>query len=82
VWTRHREAGKEDHGVEEVKTAVMLNKMFIDYDPKLIDSNTIREAIDKTGYKSYMSIEEKKALEKWRNASLIKRCSARCVKAD
>jgi len=47
-------------GVEDVKTAVMLNKVFIDYDPKLVDSSTIRKAIDKTGYKSYMNVEEKK----------------------
>jgi len=51
---------KKIRGVEDVKTAVMLNKVFIDYDPKLVDFSTIREAIDKTGYKSYMSIEEKK----------------------
>ena len=54
---------KKIKGVEDVKTAVMLNKVFIDYDPKLVDSDTIRKAIDKTGYKSYMNIEEKKAIE-------------------
>ena len=37
----------------------MLNKVFIDYDPKLVDSSTIRKAIDKTGFKSYMTVEEK-----------------------
>ena len=37
----------------------MLNKVFIDYDPKLVDSSIIRKAIDKTGYKSYMQIDEK-----------------------
>ncbi len=47
-------------GVEDVRTAIMLNKVFIDYDPKLVDSATIRKAIDKTGYKSYMTVEEKK----------------------
>jgi len=51
---------KKIKGVENVKTAVMLNKVFIDYDPKLVDSGTIRKAIDKTGYKSYMNVEEKK----------------------
>jgi Cu+-exporting ATPase len=51
---------KKIKGVEDVKTAVMLNKVFIDYDPKLVDSGTIRKAIDKTGYKSYMNVEEKK----------------------
>jgi Cu+-exporting ATPase len=51
---------KKIEGVEDVKTAVMLNKVFIDYDPKLVDSGTIRKAIDKTGYKSYMNVEEQK----------------------
>jgi Cu+-exporting ATPase len=51
---------KKIKGVEDVKTAVMLNKVFIDYDPKLVDSGTIRKAIDKTGYKSYMNVEEQK----------------------
>jgi copper chaperone CopZ len=60
VWLAIEKQVKKINGVEDVKTAVMLNKVFIDYDPKLVDSNTIREAIDRTGYKSYMSIEEKK----------------------
>jgi copper chaperone CopZ len=44
-------------GVKSVKPAVMLNKVFIDYDPKLVDSSTIRKAIDKTGIKSYVTVE-------------------------
>jgi copper chaperone CopZ len=47
------------NGVDDVKTAVMLNKVFIDYDPKLVDSSIIRKAIDRTGFKSYMTIKEK-----------------------
>lgn len=31
----------------------MLNKVFIDYNPNLVDSATIKKVIDKTGYKSY-----------------------------
>jgi Cu+-exporting ATPase len=50
---------KKMKGIDDVKTAIMLNKIFIDYDPGLVDSATIRKAIDKTGYKSYMSVEEK-----------------------
>ena len=46
-------------GIKDVKTALMLNKVFIDYDPKLVNSSTIRKAIDKTGFKSYMTVEEK-----------------------
>jgi copper chaperone CopZ len=45
-------------GIEDVKTAVMLNKVFIDYNPKLVDSSAIRKAIDKTGFKSYMTVKE------------------------
>jgi copper chaperone CopZ len=47
------------NGIDDVKTAVMLNKVFIDYDPKLVDSSSIRKAIDRTGFKSYMTIEKK-----------------------
>ena len=49
---------KKLRGVSDVKAAIMLNKIFIDYDPKLVDSATIKKAIDGTGYKSYMTIEE------------------------
>ena len=51
---------KKMKGIDDVKTAIMLNKVFIDYDPSLVDSAAIRKAIDKTGYKSYMSVEEKR----------------------
>jgi copper chaperone CopZ len=49
---------KRMSGIEDVGTAIMLNKVFIDYDPELVDSAAIRKAIDKTGFKSYMTIEE------------------------
>jgi copper chaperone CopZ len=49
---------KKINGIDDVKNAVMLNKVFIDYDPRLVDSSTIRKAIDKTGFKSYMTVEE------------------------
>jgi copper chaperone CopZ len=49
---------KKINGIDDVKNAVMLNKVFIDYDPRLVDSSTIRKAIDKTGFKSYMMVEE------------------------
>jgi Cu+-exporting ATPase len=51
---------KKMEGIDDVKTAIMLNKIFIDYDPSLVDSTAIRKAIDKTGYKSYMAVEEKR----------------------
>jgi Cu+-exporting ATPase len=50
---------KKIKGIDDVKAAVMLNKIFVDYDPNLVDSTTVRKAIDKTGYKSYMTVEEK-----------------------
>jgi Cu+-exporting ATPase len=55
-----KQVGKMN-GVEDVRTALMLNKVFIDYDPKLVNSAAIRKAIDKTGFKSYMSIEENRS---------------------
>jgi Cu+-exporting ATPase len=51
---------KKLSGVSDVKTAVMLNKVFVDYDPSLVDSATIKKAIDRTGYKSYMIVEEQR----------------------
>jgi Cu+-exporting ATPase len=50
---------KKMSGIEDVRTAIMLNKVFIDYDPRLVRLVDIRKAIDKTGFKSYMTIEEK-----------------------
>jgi copper chaperone CopZ len=46
------------NGVNDVQTAVMLNKVFINYDPKVVDSSVIRKAIDKTGFKSYMTVKD------------------------
>jgi len=51
---------KKMKGIDDIKAAIMLNKVFIDYNPDLVDSTTIRKAIDKTGYKSYMTVEEKR----------------------
>jgi len=49
---------KKMNGVTDVKAAIMLNKVFIDYDPNFVDSAAIRKAIDKTGYKSHIAVEE------------------------
>lgn len=49
---------KKIKGVEDVKTSIMLNKVFVDYDPKLVDLGTVKKAIDKAGLKTNMVIEE------------------------
>jgi len=49
---------KKLNGVKDVKTSVMLNKVFVDYDPSKIDIPAIRKAVDKTGYSSYLTIAE------------------------
>jgi len=49
---------KRLNGIKAVNAAIMLNKVFIDYDPSLVDSTAIRKAIDKTGYKIYITVEE------------------------
>jgi copper chaperone CopZ len=49
---------KKMSGIEDVGTAIMLNEVFIDYNPELVDLAAIRKAIDKTGFKSYITIEE------------------------
>jgi len=49
---------KKLKGVKDVRAAIMLNKIFVDYDPRLVDSEAIKKRIDKTGYKAYMTIGE------------------------
>jgi len=49
---------KKMSGIENVGTAIMLNKVFIDYNPELVDLAAIRKAINETGFKSYITIEE------------------------
>jgi len=49
---------KNLEGVKDVRAAIMLNKIFVDYDPRLVDSESIKRRIDKTGYKAYMTIRE------------------------
>jgi len=45
--------------IKDDKASMILNKVFIDYDTNFVDSATIKKAIDKTGYKSYVTVEEK-----------------------
>lgn len=49
---------KKLSGVSDVNVALMLNKVFIDYNPSIVDLATIQKALEKTGYKSYMTVEE------------------------
>jgi copper chaperone CopZ len=49
---------KKMSGIEDVGTAIMLNKVVIDYNPELVDLGAIRKAINKTGFKSHVTIEE------------------------
>jgi len=51
---------KKAKGVKEVKTAVILNKFFIYYDPQLVEPSTIKKIIDSTGYKNYITVEGNK----------------------
>jgi Cu+-exporting ATPase len=45
-------------GVKDVKTAIMLNKVFVEYDPSKINISKIKRAVNKTGYSSYLTIAE------------------------
>ena len=42
-------------GVKKVEASIMLNKIFVDYDPEQTDTMHIAKAIEKTGYKIHMS---------------------------
>lgn len=46
---------KKLDGVSDVKVAVMLNKVFVDYDPSKVTVDEIREAVDRTGYGAYVA---------------------------
>ena len=41
---------KRVEGVEDVKSSIMLNEVFVDFDPSKTDVSRITEAIRKTGY--------------------------------
>jgi len=41
--------------VKDVKVAVMLNKIFVDYDPDETNTMELARALEKTGYKINMS---------------------------
>lgn len=43
---------KRVDGVKDVKSAIMLNEVFVDYDQSKVDITRIMEAIRKTGYSS------------------------------
>jgi Cu+-exporting ATPase len=46
---------KKVDGVSDVRVAVMLNKVFVDYDPSKVRVEEIREAVDRTGYGAYVA---------------------------
>ena len=50
---------KKIKGVIDVRSASMLNKVFVDYDSNLVDSATILNAIGKTGYASNLVVEDR-----------------------
>lgn len=45
---------KKIEGVKSVGTAVMLNKVFIDYDGSEVALSAITKAIDEAGYSNYL----------------------------
>ena len=52
---------KKLDGVKNVGTAVMLNKIFIDYDESEVDLSEIMKAIDRVGYSNYLNRAETKS---------------------
>ena len=46
---------KKLEGIESVKAAVMLNKIFVDYDESKVGISEIKRAITEAGYSSYMT---------------------------
>ena len=50
---------KKLEGVRDVRTAVMLNKVFVDFDPSKVDLAEIKRAVDKTGYGAHITLTER-----------------------
>jgi len=46
---------KKLEGVEKVGSAIMLNKIFVDYDESKVSISDIMEAIDEAGYSNYVA---------------------------
>jgi copper chaperone CopZ len=46
---------KQVKGVKNVEVAIMLNKIFVDYNPEETDTMWIAKALEKTGYKIHMT---------------------------
>ena len=47
---------KKLDGIKDVRTAVMLNKVFVDYDPSKVKAEEIKKAVDRTGYSAYVTM--------------------------
>jgi P-type Cu+ transporter len=45
---------KKVEGVKDVKSAIMLNEVFVDYDESKVNISEINEAIRKTGYSNHL----------------------------
>lgn len=48
---------KKMNGIEGVGSAVMLNKVFVDYDESKVSISEIRRAIKDAGYSNYLDYE-------------------------
>jgi len=44
-------------GVKEVRTALMLNNIFVDYDGERLDPSRIMEAIRESGYSHHVKLD-------------------------
>ena len=46
---------KKVDGIENVGSAIMLNKIFVDYDESKVNISEIMKAIEEAGYANYMT---------------------------
>lgn len=54
---------KKVKGVKDVKSALMLNEVFVDYDESTVDVSRITEAIRETGYGNHLIRKTHEATE-------------------
>jgi len=50
---------KKMEGVKDVRTSIMLDKVFIDYDPSRVSLDEIIKAVDRTGYGTRMRLAKR-----------------------
>ena len=58
LFARHRKTTEESEWNSKVGSAIMLNKIFVDYDGSKVSIEEIRKAIREAGYSNYVTNDD------------------------